>query len=54
LEICSYVNGRYKQECYAQFGCDGQRVEQYFHAVEVLENAWEQGAAHGTCVNLNS
>ena len=44
LETCSALNdASSKEACYATFGCDGSRVEQYFGAVEVLETAWEQG-----------
>lgn len=43
LETCSILDEKSKQACYAQFGCDGKRVERYFSAVEHLENAWQQG-----------
>ncbi|KAK9909500.1 hypothetical protein WJX75_003209 [Coccomyxa subellipsoidea] len=43
LETCSALNdASSKEACYATFGCDGSRVEQYFGAVEILETAWEQ------------
>ncbi|CAL5222374.1 g4728 [Coccomyxa viridis] len=42
LETCSILDESSKKACYAQFGCDGQRVERYFNAVEHLENAWQQ------------
>ena len=45
LETCSILDEKSKQACYAQFGCDGKRVERYFSAVEHLENAWQQGMA---------
>ena len=43
METCSILDEKSKQACYAQFGCDGKRVERYFSAVEHLENAWLQG-----------
>lgn len=43
LETCSTLDDASKEACYATFGCDGNRVEQYYSAVEVLETAWEQG-----------
>ncbi|BDA42952.1 hypothetical protein COCOBI_03-8450 [Coccomyxa sp. Obi] len=42
LETCSTLDVASKEACYATFGCDGSRVEQYYSAVEVLETAWEQ------------
>ena len=45
METCSILDDKSKKACYAQFGCDGQRVERYFSAVEILENAWQQGIA---------
>lgn len=45
LETCSTLDdGASKEACYATFGCDGNRVERYYTAVEDLETAWEQGA----------
>ncbi|KAK9816861.1 hypothetical protein WJX72_006261 [[Myrmecia] bisecta] len=42
MEACSGLNGDTQTACYAQFGCDRRKVQQYYGAVEAFELAFTQ------------